>query len=107
MALISDWKKELAKHLPGGKPEDFEVLVARMDYGMNDEDPVEKFPFYSKFNLNVAKFITGDQATRMGTTRFSEELVRVYYKKADDMRGYLTAKESLAMWWKQFLDSQE
>uniref|UniRef100_A0A3Q3ME58 HD domain-containing protein n=1 Tax=Labrus bergylta TaxID=56723 RepID=A0A3Q3ME58_9LABR len=63
---IEDWKpdywleKLLAQPLPDEeennlKPEDFEILVIEMDYGMDDKDPIQHVHFYSKSELDVAK----------------------------------------------------
>uniref|UniRef100_A0A3Q3GG30 HD domain-containing protein n=1 Tax=Labrus bergylta TaxID=56723 RepID=A0A3Q3GG30_9LABR len=89
--LITGWKEKLAQPLPDEeennlKPEDFEILVINMDYGMKDKNPVEHMHFYSKKEPDVAKLICCQslQASRIRTTIFSEQLIRVFCKKIDE-----------------------
>ncbi|XP_065817244.1 deoxynucleoside triphosphate triphosphohydrolase SAMHD1-like [Labrus bergylta] len=60
---ITGWKEKLAQPLPDEeennlKPEDFEILVINMDYGMKDKNPVEHMHFYSKKEPDVAKLMS-------------------------------------------------
>ncbi|CAJ1085056.1 deoxynucleoside triphosphate triphosphohydrolase SAMHD1-like [Xyrichtys novacula] len=104
--LISDWKNYLAQQLDPWTPEDFKVLVVKMNYGMKDRDPVKHMYFYSKLEPNVAKKIPTDQGERIRTTCFSETLLMVYYNKLDDLDGYKTAKDNLDQWWNDFLQQK-
>uniref|UniRef100_A0A3Q3FHD6 HD/PDEase domain-containing protein n=1 Tax=Labrus bergylta TaxID=56723 RepID=A0A3Q3FHD6_9LABR len=46
---IEDWKVSLCSCEENNlKPEDFEILVIEMDYGMDDKDPIQHVHFYSK-----------------------------------------------------------
>nr|XP_020481930.1 deoxynucleoside triphosphate triphosphohydrolase SAMHD1-like [Labrus bergylta] len=79
---ISGWKEGLAQPLPDEeesnlKPEDFEILVINMDYGMKDEN-----------NKNES---------RIGTTCFSEQLIRVFCKKTD-RKSVKAAKKHFEQW---------
>uniref|UniRef100_A0A3Q3GDJ0 HD domain-containing protein n=1 Tax=Labrus bergylta TaxID=56723 RepID=A0A3Q3GDJ0_9LABR len=90
--------KKLAQPLPDEeennlKPEDFEILVINMDYGMKDKNPVEHMHFYSKKEPDVAKPICCQslQASRIRTEIFSEQLIRVFCKKIDEQRLWFGA----------------
>ncbi|XP_060912847.1 deoxynucleoside triphosphate triphosphohydrolase SAMHD1-like [Labrus mixtus] len=97
---ITGWKKGLAP--PNGKsnltPEDFEILVINMDYGMKDKNPVEHMHFYSKYEPDVAKPMSIENASRIGTTIYSEQLIRVFCKKIDDEKSVEAARQHFEQW---------
>ncbi|XP_065817342.1 interaptin isoform X2 [Labrus bergylta] len=79
---ISGWKKVLAQPLPDEeennlKPEDFEILVINKDYGMKDEN--------------------SKNAPSIGTTIFSEQLIRVFCKKIDE-QSVEAARQHFKQW---------
>uniref|UniRef100_A0A3Q3F3B2 HD domain-containing protein n=1 Tax=Labrus bergylta TaxID=56723 RepID=A0A3Q3F3B2_9LABR len=71
---IQDW--EVSLNLT---PKDFEILVIEMDYGMDDKDPIQHVHFYSKSDCCPSL-----QGSRIRTTCFSEQLIRVFCKEIDD-----------------------
>nr|XP_020482658.1 deoxynucleoside triphosphate triphosphohydrolase SAMHD1-like isoform X2 [Labrus bergylta]XP_020482659.1 deoxynucleoside triphosphate triphosphohydrolase SAMHD1-like isoform X2 [Labrus bergylta] len=99
---ISGWKEELAQPLPDEeennlKPEDFEILVINMDYGMKDENPVEHMHFYSKKEPDVAMPMSPENASRIRTEIFSEQLIRVFCKKIDE-QSVEAARQHFEQW---------
>lgn len=98
------WEKELAQTEPecGDSnvlldPEDFVVSVISFDYGMKDKDPISKVRFYCKDEPSTAIRINKDQVSRLLPETFSEQLIRVCYKKRDD--GNLeAAKKKFVQW---------
>ncbi|XP_060912854.1 deoxynucleoside triphosphate triphosphohydrolase SAMHD1-like [Labrus mixtus] len=99
----SVWKEELARCLPNGesklKLDDFEILVINMDYGMKDKNPVEHMHFYSKKEPDVAKPMSTENASRIRTTIFSEQLIKVFCKKIDE-QSVEAAKKHFEQWMK-------
>ncbi|XP_060912849.1 deoxynucleoside triphosphate triphosphohydrolase SAMHD1-like [Labrus mixtus] len=98
----SVWKEELAQPLPDEEeinltPEDFEILVINMDYGMKEEDPVEYMHFYSKYEPDVAKSMSIENASRIGTKKVSEQLIKVFCKKIDE-QSVEAAKKHFEQW---------
>ncbi|XP_065818653.1 deoxynucleoside triphosphate triphosphohydrolase SAMHD1-like [Labrus bergylta] len=110
---ITGWKKLLAQPLPDEeennlKPEDFEILVIEMDYGMDDKDPIQHVHFYSKSELDVAKPMPEEKGSRIRTTCFSEQLIRVFCKEIDD-ESVEAAKKHFKQWLEKnpYLDGSE
>ncbi|XP_065818664.1 deoxynucleoside triphosphate triphosphohydrolase SAMHD1-like [Labrus bergylta] len=110
---ITGWKKLLAQPLPDEeennlKPEDFEILVIEMDYGMDDKDPIKHVHFYSKSELDVAKPMPEEKGSRIRTTCFSEQLIRVFCNKIDD-KSVEAAKKHFKQWLEKnpYLDGSE
>ncbi|KAM6982866.1 deoxynucleoside triphosphate triphosphohydrolase SAMHD1-like [Tautogolabrus adspersus] len=68
-----------------------------MDYGMGDEDPVKHMHFYSKYEPDKAKQMSEDQASRIRTTIFSEQLIRVFCKETDE-QSVLAAIQHFKQW---------
>ncbi|XP_041801066.1 deoxynucleoside triphosphate triphosphohydrolase SAMHD1-like isoform X2 [Chelmon rostratus] len=99
---ICDWERELTEGLPQGfTPEDFELSDIHMDYGMNEEDPVNNMHFYHKDHPNRADEIPEDEVPRLIPRQFSEHLIRFYCKKAEcaDLTAELEAvKENFEEW---------
>ncbi|XP_065817346.1 uncharacterized protein [Labrus bergylta] len=108
---ISGWKEGLAQPLPDEeennlKPEDFEILVINMDYGMKDKNPVQHMDFYSKKEPDVAKPMSPENAPSIGTENFSEQLIRVFCKKIDE-QSVEAARQQFEQWMKPNLDGSE
>ncbi|KAL7399569.1 hypothetical protein ABVT39_026735 [Epinephelus coioides] len=101
-------KKEVAEALQGDelKAEDFEVLFISMDYGMKDEDPVNKMGFYGKDDPSETTEIFKEQASKLLPTCFSETLIRVYCKKTDET-SLKAAKQQFANWRKKNAADEE
>ncbi|XP_068566498.1 deoxynucleoside triphosphate triphosphohydrolase SAMHD1-like [Cebidichthys violaceus] len=79
------WVKELAGCQKDGlKAEDFEVDIIKFNYGMKNKNPIDKMRFYNKRTPEVADKLPDDQKSDFHPTRFSEQLIRVYYKKTDE-----------------------
>uniref|UniRef100_A0A673UJM0 Deoxynucleoside triphosphate triphosphohydrolase SAMHD1 n=1 Tax=Suricata suricatta TaxID=37032 RepID=A0A673UJM0_SURSU len=79
------------------KAEDFIVDVISMDYGMEDQNPIDHVRFYCKSDLSKAVMITKDQVSELLPERFAEQLIRVYCKKTDT-RSLSAAHQYLAHW---------
>ncbi|XP_073415473.1 deoxynucleoside triphosphate triphosphohydrolase SAMHD1 isoform X1 [Dendrobates tinctorius] len=65
-------------------PEDFIVDVIQMDYGMQEQNPINNVRFYCKSDLTKAIKITKDQVSQLLPEKFAEQIIRVYCKKTDD-----------------------
>ncbi|NXD28735.1 SAMH1 triphosphohydrolase, partial [Spelaeornis formosus] len=65
------------------KAEDFVVDVISMDYGMKEQNPIDKVHFYCKADPSKAIKIGKEQVSRLLPVRFMEQVVRVYYKSQD------------------------
>ncbi|XP_019205772.1 deoxynucleoside triphosphate triphosphohydrolase SAMHD1-like isoform X2 [Oreochromis niloticus] len=82
-------KTELAKAIPkDGKQDEndnFEVKVAKFDYGKKNEDPISNYTyFYSKFNPTIGFKIPREEVSNLLPECFSEKHIRVYWKRRDD-----------------------
>ncbi|XP_074500272.1 deoxynucleoside triphosphate triphosphohydrolase SAMHD1-like [Sebastes fasciatus] len=92
--MIPRWKVELA--LPeedGLTPEDFVVVDITMDYGMKDENPIDKMRFYNKEDDKKAFKIPENRKSKLYPKCFSETLIRFYCKKTDDKKCLETAEK--------------
>ncbi|XP_054651195.1 deoxynucleoside triphosphate triphosphohydrolase SAMHD1 isoform X1 [Dunckerocampus dactyliophorus] len=88
---IDEWERALPNSVPLTgplgvtlQPEDFVVSVIHMDYGMKNENPIDNMRFYCKTDPTKAIQISKEQVSRLLPECFAEQLIRVYYKKADD-----------------------
>ncbi|KAM4562222.1 deoxynucleoside triphosphate triphosphohydrolase SAMHD1-like [Odontesthes bonariensis] len=80
---IETLKTALTSGIPDRR-QDFEVCVVRFDYGMRDMDPIQNVYFYTKSDPTTASRIPRAQVSRLLPERFSEKIIRVYWKKPDD-----------------------
>ncbi|XP_038225279.1 deoxynucleoside triphosphate triphosphohydrolase SAMHD1 isoform X3 [Dermochelys coriacea] len=64
--------------------EDFIVDVINMDYGMKEQNPIDKVRFYCKSDPSQAVKISKEQVSRLLPETFAEQLIRVYCKKKDE-----------------------
>ncbi|XP_065808284.1 deoxynucleoside triphosphate triphosphohydrolase SAMHD1-like isoform X2 [Labrus bergylta] len=103
-SLIPSWKKGLAEGERNLTPKDFEILVIEMDYGMDDKDPIQHVHFYSKSELDKAKLMPEEKGSRIHTTCFSEQLIRVFCKEIDD-ESVEAAKKHFKQWLRCWLSS--
>uniref|UniRef100_A0A3Q3G2S8 Uncharacterized protein n=1 Tax=Labrus bergylta TaxID=56723 RepID=A0A3Q3G2S8_9LABR len=103
-SLIPSWKKGLAEGERNLTPKDFEILVIEMDYGMDDKDPIQHVHFYSKSELDKAKPMPEEKGSRIHTTCFSEQLIRVFCKEIDD-ESVEAAKKHFKQWLRCWLSS--
>ncbi|KAK7161024.1 hypothetical protein R3I94_003864 [Phoxinus phoxinus] len=71
--------------------EELPVYVVDLDHGMKDKNPIESVYFYSKRNPTQASTIKDYQLSSFLPKKFNEELVRVYYRRTDD----LTAEDKM------------
>ncbi|KAM9350986.1 deoxynucleoside triphosphate triphosphohydrolase SAMHD1-like [Symphorus nematophorus] len=90
-------KRELAQELVGLQPEDFEVMVITMDYGMGEEDPIDNMYFYSKNDYTKAFKRKPCQVSGIRPTCFSERLTRFYYKNTEG-RDLVDDKARFEQW---------
>uniref|UniRef100_A0A0D9RC48 Deoxynucleoside triphosphate triphosphohydrolase SAMHD1 n=1 Tax=Chlorocebus sabaeus TaxID=60711 RepID=A0A0D9RC48_CHLSB len=77
--------------------EDFIVDVINMDYGMQENNPIDHVSFYCKTDPNRAIRITKNQVSRLLPETFAEQLIRVYCKKMDRKSLY-AAKQHFVQW---------
>uniref|UniRef100_A0A452QUU6 Deoxynucleoside triphosphate triphosphohydrolase SAMHD1 n=1 Tax=Ursus americanus TaxID=9643 RepID=A0A452QUU6_URSAM len=79
------------------KAEDLIVDVINMDYGMEDENPIDHVRFYCKSDLSKPVKITKDQVSELLPERFAEQLIRVYCKKTDT-KSLFAAQQHFVQW---------
>ncbi|XP_058499138.1 deoxynucleoside triphosphate triphosphohydrolase SAMHD1-like isoform X2 [Solea solea] len=98
------WKKELAEAFPQNNtrgvnlnPEDFEISVIGMDYGMKEKNPINKVRFYCKEDPTKAFKIDKKQVSKLLPEQFAEQLITVYFKKTDDT-SLDAAKKHFVKW---------
>ncbi|XP_058499135.1 deoxynucleoside triphosphate triphosphohydrolase SAMHD1-like isoform X1 [Solea solea] len=98
------WKKELAEAFPQNNtrgvnlnPEDFEISVIGMDYGMKEKNPINKVRFYCKEDPTKAIKIVKKQVSKLLPEQFAEQLITVYFKKTDDT-SLDAAKKHFVKW---------
>ncbi|NXQ63629.1 SAMH1 triphosphohydrolase, partial [Anthoscopus minutus] len=65
------------------KAENFIVDVISMDYGMKEQNPIDKVHFYCKADPSKAVKISKEQVSNLLPIIFMEQVVRVYYKSQD------------------------
>ncbi|XP_034152046.1 deoxynucleoside triphosphate triphosphohydrolase SAMHD1 isoform X2 [Esox lucius] len=63
--------------------EDLILNKFKMDWGMNDDNPIDHVRFFNKRNPNHAFQIQQHQVSSLLPDRFSEQWIRVYCKKTD------------------------
>lgn len=79
------------------KAEDFIVDVIDMDYGMEDQNPIDNVRFYCKSDPGKAIMITKNQVSQLLPERFAEQLIRVYCKKTDK-KSLFAAAQHFVYW---------
>ncbi|NWZ87703.1 SAMH1 triphosphohydrolase, partial [Poecile atricapillus] len=79
------------------KAENFIVDVISMDYGMKEQNPIDKVHFYCKADPSKAVNISKDQVSKLLPIIFMEQVVRVYYK-SQDPRIISAAKQYFVQW---------
>ncbi|KAF4788676.1 Deoxynucleoside triphosphate triphosphohydrolase SAMHD1 [Turdus rufiventris] len=79
------------------KAENFIVDVVSMDYGMKEQNPIDKVHFYCKADPSKAVKITKEQVSRLLPIIFMEQVVRVYYK-SQDPNIISAAKQYFVQW---------
>ncbi|XP_071428809.1 deoxynucleoside triphosphate triphosphohydrolase SAMHD1 [Pithys albifrons albifrons] len=65
------------------KAENFIVDVINMDYGMKEQNPIDKVHFYCKADPFKAVNISKEQVSKFLPITFTEQVIRVYYKSQD------------------------
>ncbi|XP_076023304.1 deoxynucleoside triphosphate triphosphohydrolase SAMHD1-like isoform X2 [Genypterus blacodes] len=98
------WEADLAKSVPQWgvqevqlQPEDFVVSVIVLDYGMKEKNPINKVRFYCKNDLTTAYVISKNQVSKLLPECFTEQLIRVCYKKRDP-KSLEAAKKHFVQW---------
>ena len=64
--------------------------MVTFDYGMKDENPVDKMRFYTKNEPDRSRTVCKDHVSWMLPEVFTEKVIRVYCKKPNEES---TAKE--------------
>ncbi|XP_041859229.1 deoxynucleoside triphosphate triphosphohydrolase SAMHD1-like isoform X2 [Melanotaenia boesemani] len=80
-----------------GRPDQeiFEVVVVTLDYGMKDKDPIKNTYFYKKSDHKIAFTLSRDKVSKLLPERFSEQIIRVYWKSDE---GSSEAKKRYMSW---------
>lgn len=68
-----------------------------MDYGMKEQNPIDKVNFYCKADPSKAVKIRKEQVSKLLPIIFMEQVVRVYYK-SQDPHIISAAKQYLVQW---------
>ncbi|XP_058535910.1 deoxynucleoside triphosphate triphosphohydrolase SAMHD1 [Ochotona princeps] len=79
------------------KAEDFVVDVINIDYGMQENNPIDHVHFYCKSNPNHPITIDKCQVSQFLPESFAEQLIRVYCKK-DDKESLYAAHQHFVQW---------
>ncbi|BFZ12562.1 hypothetical protein BsWGS_15601 [Bradybaena similaris] len=75
--IIKEW--ELVTKLAAENMDDFFVKITDLDFGMKDENPVEKLNVYSKQKPDAARHVSKEETSRiLAPYTFKEQLVRIY-----------------------------
>ncbi|XP_029995891.1 deoxynucleoside triphosphate triphosphohydrolase SAMHD1-like [Sphaeramia orbicularis] len=81
------------------KPNDFEIIVSKIDFGMKHKNPIDYLRFYKKDDSNKAFRFSDDQVSDFVLPRvFSEQWIRFYCRKSltnDDLKA---ARETFENW---------
>nr|XP_033770405.1 deoxynucleoside triphosphate triphosphohydrolase SAMHD1 [Geotrypetes seraphini] len=77
--------------------EDFIVDVIQMDYGMQEDNPIDNVRFYCKDDPKKAIKIRKDQVSQLLPEKFAEQFIRVYCKKTDE-KSLEAAKKYFVQW---------
>ncbi|XP_030067486.1 deoxynucleoside triphosphate triphosphohydrolase SAMHD1 [Microcaecilia unicolor] len=77
--------------------EDFIVDVIQMDYGMQEDNPIDNVRFYCKDDPTKAIKIRKDQVSQLLPEKFAEQFIRVYCKKTDE-KSVEVAKKYFVQW---------
>ncbi|NWZ40987.1 SAMH1 triphosphohydrolase, partial [Brachypodius atriceps] len=79
------------------KAENFIVDVISMDYGMKEQNPIDKVHFYCKADPSKAVKISKEQVSNLLPIIFMEQVVRVYYK-SQNPHVISAAKQYFVQW---------
>ncbi|CAL1543483.1 unnamed protein product [Lymnaea stagnalis] len=76
-------KQKILSQLENEKDKDYKkmviVMITHLDFGMKEENPVDRLKVYSKRDPNHARTLPKEEASRiMGPVSFNELIVRVY-----------------------------
>nr|XP_040048551.1 deoxynucleoside triphosphate triphosphohydrolase SAMHD1-like [Gasterosteus aculeatus aculeatus] len=96
----ASWKADLARRDPQDvvlNPEDFIIDVINLDYGMKEENPIDRVRFYSKDDPDKGFQIPQNQVFGFLPEKFTKELIRVYCKKLD-RESLKAAKDNFKRW---------
>ncbi|KAM8754342.1 deoxynucleoside triphosphate triphosphohydrolase SAMHD1-like [Acanthopagrus schlegelii] len=107
--VINAWKEDLKEPLDHGlRPEDFEALDITLNYGMNDENPVDHLHFYSKENPDKAFKRRKEEVSQLLPTNFSETIIRFYCKKTKtDKKGLSAAQNYFDRWHENYKQDRD
>ncbi|XP_067097031.1 deoxynucleoside triphosphate triphosphohydrolase SAMHD1-like [Osmerus mordax] len=80
---FEDWARDVARSW-NLDAKDFVRSVIKMDYGMKEDNPIDQMRFYSKKDPTKAFKISDDQVLYLKPKSFSQQQIRIYYKKEID-----------------------
>ncbi|OXB61764.1 UNVERIFIED_CONTAM: hypothetical protein H355_005229, partial [Colinus virginianus] len=92
-------RRELYKFLGETQPEKMNEIpkVVNMDYGMKDQNPIDNVLFYCKADPSKAIKISKEQVSRLLPGTFSEQVIRVYCRRQDQVI-VSAAKQYFVQW---------
>lgn len=94
---MNDLREKLVQDIPGISKDNFEVIDVTLDYGMEDSNPIDKVFFHCKKNPEKGIPMSKLQESSLFPNRFSEKILRVYWKERDN--GIIKkAKKSFKDW---------
>uniref|UniRef100_A0A4W5R299 SAM domain and HD domain 1 n=1 Tax=Hucho hucho TaxID=62062 RepID=A0A4W5R299_9TELE len=96
------WASEVAtcrpeSDLQGVTLEPGDFVIINMDWGMKEKNPINNMHFYCKNTPTRTTRISRNQVSQMLPDRFSEQLIRVYFKKRDE-KTVEAAKINFVKW---------
>nr|XP_040049338.1 deoxynucleoside triphosphate triphosphohydrolase SAMHD1-like [Gasterosteus aculeatus aculeatus] len=100
VSVKASWEADLARRDPQDvvlNPEDFIIDVINLDYGMKEENPIDRVRFYSKDDPDKGFQIPQNQVFGFLPEKFTKELIRVYCKKLDS-ESLKAAKDNFKRW---------
>ncbi|XP_073325865.1 deoxynucleoside triphosphate triphosphohydrolase SAMHD1-like [Pagrus major] len=98
-AVKKAWEAGLVDLHDGLEPKDFVDLDITLDYGMEDENPVDHMRFYSKENPDKADEFPSEKVSELLPKNFSETIIRFYCKKTDET-SVRAARDHFNRWYK-------
>ncbi|XP_059152288.1 deoxynucleoside triphosphate triphosphohydrolase SAMHD1-like isoform X3 [Physella acuta] len=106
---IYDLDKKL-KPLFTDNPKGYIIKLTHFDFGMKEENPVERLKVYSKKSPDKARFFTkAESSIILGPAKFNETILRVYLKESVDINGIrgTALVETCNNWYKEWVATKQ
>ncbi|XP_072557903.1 deoxynucleoside triphosphate triphosphohydrolase SAMHD1-like isoform X1 [Paramormyrops kingsleyae] len=95
-----EWYKNKPKSDVKLQAEDIIIEEIKMDYGMEEKNPIDAMRFYRKDKPDEAFQLPEEKVSELLPKKFSEKIIRVYCKKTDDK-----SLEEAKMYFQQWYDT--